>query len=347
MLNTYGQFLSRTAFAILHKSEPVDVLLRVLWFLPADAVIIVVTNCHLEQLDFFHSMISEQTENCHRIYLVHQKNPQIALFLSRNGVDNIIGIDNLVIDGKGEGMYIATLIASFLKPSIDWIVYFDADNFVPSSLLEYTITFCRLFTSQMHRQLLHNIRVCWYSKPILEDDTNKILFRNMGRCSQVIASLINKLLHSLTKSDINHVIVSSNSGEQAFTVKTAQTVRFASGYAVETFQMLDLFDLTQPSTIHDQYNLLLQQYQSPSPHFHDKKDDRHIKQMIEESLGSFCHFPNFMTLIKNDLDHLCQEQALEPRVPKVYPPLKDILVQFEKVHHHSLFSVEMYRVQKK
>ncbi|MGH2639850.1 MAG: mannosyl-3-phosphoglycerate synthase, partial [Rhabdochlamydiaceae bacterium] len=44
-LATLHDFLSHTAFVISHKSEKIETILRVLWYIPVNSTIIIVTNC--------------------------------------------------------------------------------------------------------------------------------------------------------------------------------------------------------------------------------------------------------------------------------------------------------------
>src|SRR5262249_41634360 len=136
-------------------------------------------------------------------------------------------------------------------------VFYDADNFVPSALLEYTLAMCKLFMSApfpayaceydsfvtRKRTIgpvspdLHNVRICWASKPDMgRHDWNT---RIMGRTTKVVSPLFNDLLEGWFGIQ-NHPISSSNAGEQGMTVKAASTLRFSSGFSVETFQLLDL-----------------------------------------------------------------------------------------------------------
>ena len=51
-LENLHYFLSHTAFVISHKSERIETLLGVLWYLPVDSPTIIVTNCREEELGF-------------------------------------------------------------------------------------------------------------------------------------------------------------------------------------------------------------------------------------------------------------------------------------------------------
>ena len=145
-------FLSRTAFVISHKSEKVTTLREVLWYLPLNSPIIIVTNCQESEKEDLMNELKLELAHHPKIYLVHQKEESIARLFESYGVCHIVGEDGKVIDGKGEGMYIGTLCAYQLGYP-RWIVFYDADNFVPSALLEYTLAMSRLFMSTSYSAL--------------------------------------------------------------------------------------------------------------------------------------------------------------------------------------------------
>ncbi len=115
-------FLSHTAFIVSHKSESVETLLGVLWYLPVDSPILVVTNCPQDDIEQMKLGLAEQLPHHQKVYLIHQKDEGIADFFSRCGMDSILGRDGKVVDGKGEGMYIGTLCA-FLLGYPEWVIF--------------------------------------------------------------------------------------------------------------------------------------------------------------------------------------------------------------------------------
>ena len=56
----------------------------------------------------------------------------MAHFFRAGGVHQILDPDGSIVDGKGEGMYIGTLCALLLGDP-QWVIFFDADNLVPSA----------------------------------------------------------------------------------------------------------------------------------------------------------------------------------------------------------------------
>ena len=354
-------FLSRTAFVISHKSEKVKTLREVLWYLPLNSPIIIVTNCQESEKEDLMNELKLELAHHQKIYLVHQKEETIARLFETYGVYHILGQDGKVIDGKGEGMYIGTLCAYQLGYP-RWIVFYDADNFVPSSLLEYTLAMSRLFMSTSYSELaserdtiiirrqagmhvgadLHNVRICWSSKPELQNVSQDA--RVMGRCTRVVSPLFNELLEGWFGMR-DYEISSSNAGEQGMTVKTALSLRFSSGFSVETLQLIDLLFQAYKRKGSAE-GILLQQYLSKSPHFHEKKGDEHIKKMIEESLGSFFHFEESLPdNVKRQLHIVYDELCLDTVIPSLYPPLQDVqLKRIERfMDQYSLFAEADYQ----
>jgi Mannosyl-3-phosphoglycerate synthase (osmo_MPGsynth) len=355
-LERLDYFLSRTAFVISHKSENIETLLRVLWYLPVNSTIIIVTNCPEMERDEIARELKRHLVHHKRTYLVHQKDEAIAQVFKECGVYHILDANGKVIDGKGEGMYIGALCAYQLGYP-QWVIFYDADNFVPSALLEYTLAMSRLFMSApfptlcrecdtfiVQRQTegeaapeLHNVRICWSSKPALDSEDWDA--RIVGRCTRIVSPLFNSLLEEWFGIH-NHAICSSNAGEQGMTIKTAITLRFSSGFSVETFQLLDLLvNATGRRDIAER--IILQQYLSKSPHFHDKKGDEHIKKMIEQSLGSFFHFEESLPdSVKRQLWMVYNELCLDLVIPSLYPPLQDLpLMRIESfMDRYSLFA---------
>ncbi len=356
-LENLHYFLSHTVFVISHKNEKVKTLCEVLWYLPLNSPIIIVTNCQESEREDLTNELKLELAHHQRIYLVHQKEEAIARMFEAYGVYHILGNDGKIIDGKGEGMYIGALCAYQLGYP-HWIIFYDSDNFVPSALLEYTLAMSRLFMSTPFPVLaperettstvmlsaakhldadLHNVRICWSSKPELNN--GHLDTRVMGRCTRVVSPLFNELLEGWFGMR-GYAISSSNAGEQGMTVNTAISLRFSSGFSVETFQLLDLLSHAHKRNGSAE-GIILQQYLSKSPHFHEKKGDEHIKKMIEQSLGSFFQFEESLPgNVKRQLWKVYDELCLDFVMPSLYPSLQDL--QLERIERfmdrYSLFA---------
>ena len=337
-------FLSHTAFVISHKNEKVKTLREVIWYLPLNSPIIIVTNCQQSEKEDLTNELKLELTHHPKIYLVHQKEESIAQLFDTYGVCHILGNDSKVIDGKGEGMYIGTLCAYQLDYP-RWIIFYDADNFMPSALLEYTLAMSRLFMSASYPSLpservisndhimkdaehldadLHNVRICWSSKPDLQNI--RLDTKVLGRCTRVVSPLFSELLEGWFEIRRN-AIISSNAGEQGMSARTAYSLRFSSGFSVETFQLLDLLYHAYMRKGSDE-RMMLQQYLSKSPHFHEKKGDEHIKRMIAESLGSFFHFNDSLPdNVKRHLHMIYKDLCLDLIIPSLYPSLQDLQIK--------------------
>ena len=333
-LERMDYFLSHTAFIISHKSESLETLQGVLWYLPTSSPIIIVSNCPPENLETLQHSLKEHMTSHRKLYLVHQKDPLVAHLLRECGVAQILDDDGRVRDGKGEGMYIGTLCAALLGYP-RWVIFYDADNIVPCSLLEYTLAMGRLFLSACPHDLLwegtagnilHNVRICWASKPEVKNGT--LEFKLLGRCTSVISPLFSSLLDEWFGIR-DYPIISSNAGEQGMTIKTAKTLRFSSHYSIETFQFLDF--LTHASPRSHSRKAILQQYQSKSPHFHTKGDDEHIRRMIAQSLGSFFVFHEYIPAsTREQLLRICDEMRLDVCYPLIYPSIDRLTIEGDK-----------------
>jgi mannosyl-3-phosphoglycerate synthase len=231
-------------------------------------------------------------------------------------------------------MYIGALCAYQLGYP-RWLVFYDADNFVPSALLEYTLAMARLFlppglphpacTDEAgpgeRLPELHNVRICWASKPT----AGHVPWQSgiVGRTTKVVSPLFESLLEGWFGIS-NQPISTSNAGEQGMTVQTASALRFSSGFSVETFQLLDLLFCASSRQASPRATTF-QQYLSQSPHFHEKKGDEHIKKMIEQSLGSFFHFEWALPRkVQRLLEQLYTDLQLAQVSPEVYPRLQDL-----------------------
>jgi mannosyl-3-phosphoglycerate synthase len=330
-------FVRHTVFIICHKSEPVDSLRAILRYLPADSPCIVVTNCRPHTFAELSGELCERLPARSATYLVHQKDIHVAHLFRECGVSQILDASGTVADGKGEGMYIGAILAALLGTA-EWIVYFDADNYAPSALLEYILAMGQLFTTSAdayparlstwessENAPLHNIRVSWASKPVYDGVTFVPQPPVLGRCTQVIAPLCDELLRAW-QPGLTQPLLTPNAGEQGMTMAAAMALRFSSGFSIETFQLLDLaFTAVRGTRVRRtgvSTDVRLQQYLSGSPHFHEKKDEAHIRGMIAESLGSLLAFrPHLPPSLVTRIETLAQEMDLRLARPTTYPAI--------------------------
>lgn len=129
-----------------------------------------------------------------------------------------------------------------------YIGFVDADNFVPGSVQEY----CRAFSAGLHLAQAKDamVRINWSSKPKV--DNGKLHFKPSGRSSEIINRWLNRLLAKMNacvdtvdaggQEGATDLICTGNAGEHAMTISLALNLRMASGYAIEPFHFLDIFE---------------------------------------------------------------------------------------------------------
>lgn len=130
-----------------------------------------------------------------------------------------------------------------------YIGFVDADNFVPGSVQEY----CRAFSAGLHLAQAEDamVRINWSSKPKV--DKGKLHFKSSGRSSEIVNRWLNRLLKTMDacidtgdaqggQDDMTDLICTGNAGEHAMTMSLALKLRVASGYAIEPFHFLDIFE---------------------------------------------------------------------------------------------------------
>lgn len=130
-----------------------------------------------------------------------------------------------------------------------YIGFVDADNFVPGSVQEY----CRAFSAGLHLAQADDamVRINWSSKPKV--DNGKLHFKPSGRSSEIVNRWLNRLLKNMDAcidtgdaagdpDEVTSLICTGNAGEHAMTISLALKLRVASGYAIEPFHFLDIFE---------------------------------------------------------------------------------------------------------
>jgi mannosyl-3-phosphoglycerate synthase len=324
-LATLTGLFGRTAFVVCHKNEHVQTLVGVLRHLPTESSIVVVTNCPAPQFAELRSLLSGLLPRHQTVFLVHQKDRAIARFFGDRGVTGILGQDDLVRNGKGEAMYIGALCAVLLE-STGGVVFYDADNHMPSSLLEYTFGIAAELAKTNSAasdgaEILHNIRLAWASKV---DFREPLPDRQvMGRCTAVVSPLVTAIVESLFGA-VSAPIRSTNAGEQAMSWDAVTALQFSSGFSNETFQLLELlFASVSPNG--RPRRVILQQFHSVNPHVHTKRNNEHIRNLVAQSLGGILAFhdrlPSSALLA---VESVTKRYGLDAIEPTVYPSIKSL-----------------------
>lgn len=146
-----------------------------------------------------------------------------------------------------------------------YIGFIDADNLVPVSVEEY----CRAFSTGLYLAQAEDamVRISWPSKPKVRN--GELDFSQSGRSSEIVNRWLNGLLGKMDGVSIetrsgagadfgaacaaammgyeaptaaDDLICTGNAGEHAMTISLALKLRLASGYAIEPFHFLDIFE---------------------------------------------------------------------------------------------------------
>jgi len=260
--------LKRSAIVVPVKNENLNLLDGVLRAIPFDCSIIVVSNSERVSQDTY-KMERELVTNTHdltqqEILIIHQKDPGLGSAFHEVGYEEILEKEKLdgkeageeagkeageetgkekkewlVRDGKSEGMIIGMLLAKSLGK--DFIGFADADNFVPGAVREYVMDFAAGFC--MSESPFSMVRLHWRYKPKVVED--KLYFKKWGRVSETTNKYLNLLISTCTGFETG-VVITGNAGEHALTTRLADLMCYSTGYTIEPYHFVFLFDKFGP-----------------------------------------------------------------------------------------------------
>jgi mannosyl-3-phosphoglycerate synthase len=219
-------------------------------------------------------------------------------------------------------MLIATLMA--LLTERDYIGFIDADNYSPGAVLEYIKSYAAGFA--MANSSYAMVRILWSSKPrILQQG---IRFEKQGRASRISNECLNSFLSDNKRGGKTEIIQTGNAGEHAITSELVKILPFASGFAVEPYELVFIFE--EFGDFEKEVEIF--QIESKNPHFHEKQEKQHINNMLISGLGTIYHSPLCTPTLKEMItDKLLYEDAItpgeKPPQPVINPPPKDIDLQ--------------------
>lgn len=341
----------------------------VLHGIPHDCLTILVSNSSPPNFESECKMLAKFcTDTKRQGIAIHQQDIGVAAAFSTAGMPHIVDHRDLpyerpsagrVRNGKGEAMMIGITLAKLAGKR--YVGFIDADNFVPGAVQEY----CKVFAAGLYHALhfpeagssqtgeepLAMVRIKWKSKPKIAD--GKLVPQESGRCSRVVNDWMNGLLCTLT-GNIAHenFIKTANAGEHAMSIDLALRLDFATGYAVEPFQLINAWDSsgifppTPPSTspklgasstrlpspILLSRETKVLQIETLNPHIHDfGKGEEHILRMQAQGLSTIYHSRLAPNHLKHELREYMREKLAnvvgETGVPEracLYPPMKGL-----------------------
>jgi mannosyl-3-phosphoglycerate synthase len=343
------------AIVVPCMNEEQSILDGVLHGIPHDCLIILVSNSDPSNFQAECRLLTEFCSTTDRQgIVVHQHDEGIAGAFHAAGMPEVVlesSQPSRVRNGKGEAMMIGVVLAKLAGKQ--FVGFVDADNLVAGSVHEY----CKAYAAGLHYALNCTdpephamVRIKWNSKPKVRD--NKIIFEKSGRSSRVVNKWMNHFLSTLVSTAHSDLIQTGNAGEHAMSLDLAMQLRFATGYAVEPFQLVDVWERlgvahthnssaaasscsshsssssrgTSPHTLHLPHPSTIQilQIETRNPHFHDtSKGNGHIMRMQTQGLSTIYHSNLTSDSLKNELAAYMQENlGGVPEQMRVYSPLE-------------------------
>lgn len=282
-----SNILHDLAIVVPIKGDKLKLLEGVLSGIPNECLVIVVSNSPRSPVDRFMmevEMIRQYSRFVDKkVAIVHQKDPGLADFFKKTSYDSILDSDGNIRNGKAEGMVIGLILAKMYHK--DYVGFIDSDNYIPGAVNEYVKIFAAGFG--MSSTPYCNIRISWVYKPKIKD--NSLQFAKWGRISEVTNKHLNTFLSYITGFE-TEIIKTGNSGEHALSMPLAERMHFSSGYSVEPYEYIDIFEKfggLLPSDYPEvmEKGVEIFQIETRNPHFHEDRGSAHLQEMLHASLG--------------------------------------------------------------
>ncbi|KAI1841921.1 hypothetical protein JX265_013068 [Neoarthrinium moseri] len=323
---------SQMVIVVLCKNEHKRTIEGVLSGIPHDCLVILVSNSDRNPVDRFQTekqfLESFCKEADRTAIAIHQKDPGAAKAFLSAGAPDLVAEDGLIHDGKGEGMFLGMALAALTGRQ--YIGFIDADNYIPGSVHEY----CKAYAAGFHLAKTPNamIRLSWSSKP--KQKNGRMVFECKGRSSKVVNHWLNSLLQDYSGYG-TECITTGNAGEHAMTMSLGMRLRFASGFAIEPYQYIDLLEnlsgmLDNKEKKHSRIpQVHIHQIKTRNPHLHDNKGDDHVQHMLVQALSMIYHSTLTKEAMKQELWQCMHENGwlIHGQVPsqeRIYPAIETL-----------------------
>jgi len=323
--DVFEEYYHKFAVIVPIKNESLKLFEGVLSAIPQDVTVIVVSNSYTNGFDRYR-MERDILKSIHKfsqqpMMIIHQKDPGLVEALRTVRYEYILEGDT-VRSGKGEGMIIGILMTKAL--GLDYLGFVDSDNYIPSAVNEYIKDYIAGF--YMSDSPYTMVRLLWKYKPKIVESS--LYFRRWGRVSVITNRYMNLLVGRITGFETD-VIKTGNAGEHAMTTKLAEIMAFASGFAIEPYELVYLFEEFGKFMEETKFKeavregIKIYQIETLNPHLHEEKGRAHIIEMIAASLGSIYHSrvadQELRVRIVGELDDFGLKQ--EPPKPRIIPPI--------------------------
>lgn len=213
----------------------------------------------------------------------------------------------------------------------DYVGFIDADNYFPGAAWEYTKCYAVGFSMAKSPYVM--VRVLWRYKPKVSAG---MYFKKWGRVSEITNKCMNSLISTKTGFE-TEIIKTGNAGEHAMSLRLAEILPYASGYAVEPQELVSIFEgfggvLPMAHQTAAKHGVEIFQIETRNPHLHEEKGTQHLEGMLLPGLGAIYHSPLCEQETKQViLGELLQRNVIkpdeEPPKPHVAAPLRKIDLQ--------------------
>lgn len=334
----------RTAIVLPIQNEDLKLFEGVLTGVPHNCLMIVISSSRRGEIDAFKSEKDILSRFCHatrrQALIVHQKDPILAQALEQADYAEILDEEGLVRNGKSEGMIIGILLSRLHGK--DYVGFIDTDNYIPGAVWEYAKHYAIGFS--LAKSPLAMVRILWRYKPKL---AGELYFKKWGRVSEITNRYINHFISTRGKFE-SDIIKTANAGEHAMSLELAMRLTYASGYGVETQELVSIFEqfggilpIADKATAKKGVEII--QTETLNPHLHEERGGDHLLQdMLLPSLSVIYHSPiceqsTKDIIIKQLLDQECLKPGAEvPRMRLIPPPQKANMDKFAQLFETQL-----------
>ncbi len=311
------------------KDEKIKLIEGVLSGIPHHCQIIIVSNSAREPVDRYkiEKNALEQVAAFMKkdLLIVHQKDPALGKALAAAGYDYILDDNGIVKSGKCEGMILSTFLAHLCGKK--YIGFIDSDNYFPGAVLEYVQEYSGgLYMSNSDYSM---VRIAWHSKPKIVE--SNLFFAKRGRASEHTNKFLNQMISHYTGYG-TEIIKTGNAGEHAMSMELAKNLDFSSGYSIEPYHFISMFE--RFAAVHDnplpeilKQGIEVYQIESRNPHLHEVKGNEHVKDMSKAALEVIYRSPLCPESVKKEiLEDLYFRKILPnaedmPKEVKYYPAI--------------------------
>lgn len=210
----------------------------------------------------------------------------------------------------------------------DYVGFIDADNYFPGAVWEYTKCYAAGFSMATSPYAM--VRILWHYKPKI---SMGMYFKKWGRASEITNKCLNSLISTKTGFE-SELIKTGNAGEHAMSIRLAEILPYASGFAVEPYELVAIFEgfggvLPTVYKTAANHGIEIFQIETRNPHLHEEKGVEHVREVLTPGLSAIYHSPICEPETKQMvIDELVLQWALKPDEE---PPKPHICVLPRKV----------------